>query len=114
MIQVYDVKTGKLTNLRQAVGTGFSFSGNLLAFSVSEADQGNRDLNGDGDTDDEIVTIYDAATGRLVTTRQACSDTIVTSARAAVWLTSEADQGNHDLNGDGDTDDMVCQYYRMR
>src|SRR5205807_1298348 len=108
------VKTARLTNLRQAVGTGFAFSGDLLAFSVSEADQGNRDLNGDRDMDDEIVTIYEAAAGRLVTTRQACSDTIVASPHIAAWLTSEADQGNVDLNGDRDTDDMVCQYYRMK
>ncbi len=112
--QLFDPKTAKVTNLRLAAGAGFAFTGNLLAFSVPEFDHGERDLNGDRDTDDEVVAVCDAIAARLINTRMACLDLIAASERAAVFLTSEADQGETDMNGDRDADDDICQVYRLR
>jgi hypothetical protein len=114
VIQIYNVAKRSLNNLHFAGGTGFAFTGDLLAFSVPEADQGERDLNGDRDSDDEVVYIYDAAASKLMTTRTASFDVISASPRAAAFFCSESDQGERDLNGDRDTDDDVCLYYRLK
>jgi hypothetical protein len=114
VVQLYDVTRTRLTCLKTAVGGAFAFTGTLLAFTIVEEDQGNLDLNGDRDTDDEIVHVYDAGSGRLMNTRQACLDIIATSDRAAAFFTSEYDQGVRDLNGNGNADDNICQVYRIR
>ena len=45
--------------------------GNLVAFRTSEAAQANRDLNGDGDTLDSVMQIYDLSTDTVISTGQA-------------------------------------------
>ena len=40
-------------------GSGLQIDGNLVAFSVSEFRQGNTDLNGDGDTNDFVLHVFD-------------------------------------------------------
>lgn len=114
VVQMYDVTRARLSCLKTAVGGAFAFTGNLLAFSIVEEDQGKLDLNGDRDTDDEIVHVYDAGSGRLMNSRQACLDIIATSDRAAAFFTSEYDQGVRDLNGNGNAEDNICQVYRIR
>lgn len=93
----------------------------LLAFRTSEASQGQGSLNAeDADTDDDVLQIYDLATGELFDTGQtvvpcpllACDPTrpYRVSGRTVRFLTLESDQ-NADLNDDGDQEDLLVQVF---
>ena len=97
-------------------------SGELTTFLVSEADQGNRDLNGDGDADDFVLHIADASTFTTLNTRldgSAVYRTIqapllpTTGGRVVVPV-MESKQGGRDLNRDGDAVDTVLQLLDVR
>ena len=51
-----------LTNLRLAA-TKFPIEKDIVAFTVDESRQGNTDLNGDLDDEDDVLHIYDAKKG---------------------------------------------------
>ena len=126
VLQVYDAGSNVLTNTKQAaeefvVGsdTISCGSGPLIAFRTSEAAQGNADLNGDGDTSDFVLQVYAKGLG-VINTGQA-----VTPCRLEAcdprqpyrvlgdkvkFLTYESEQGQ-DLNGDGDTNDLILQVF---
>ena len=106
----------------QQAAEDFVLGGTLLAFRTPEAAQG-KDLNGDGDTADDVLQVFDLATGMLLN-----SGSAVTPCRLAAcdprqpyrvftdsvkFLTLEADQGA-DLNNDGDMDDLVIQVLNVR
>lgn len=106
--------------VRNAVtSTGYSMDGDLfagdgvLAWKVLESDQANRDFNRDMDTDDSILHVMDAATGVTSSTGWACGDHMIVTARGVAFSTFEADQGDRDLNADGDTDDEIIQFARL-
>src|SRR5207302_9219917 len=144
--------------------------GSVVAFITHEAAQGHQDLNGEGDTTDRVLQVYDAdaqrrlmgsgapvpahaaddfvlgpqglvafrasevasghdvlevfdpATGMLCDSRQAITPCFLEACDPRVpyrvlnntvtFLTFEADQGK-DLNGDGDTDDLVLQTFNV-
>src|SRR5437764_1051664 len=74
--------------------------------------QGNRDLNGDGDTADDVLQIYDTSTGQTWNSGLAAAEIRI----AGDWAeadTPEASQGNKDLNGDGDRSDTVPQLINL-
>lgn len=106
------------------VGTEVSWmegSENLWALSVDERRQSDGDLNGDGDTDDSVLFVYDLALGSLDNQALAlgsglpCCGPFLTATSALVAAgVSEAGQGNLDLNGDGDADDVVLHVYDHR
>jgi hypothetical protein len=134
VVQIGDGKTAT-TNLRLAVSTVCreTFSppfvscqpvspvtdGSIVAILVGESSQ-TADLNGDGDTTDDVLYVYDAKSAQLVNTRLAVPratgrDTssytfpvlpVVTGGGVAL-LVGETEQGAIDLNGDGDTQDDV-------
>ena len=95
---------------------GLQLAGGRLAFAVSEATEGMRDLNGDGDASDFVFHLYDLqestvrSTGRAVHAAQGYR--LVPG--LAAWLVPEADEGAQDLNGDGDVDDLVLHVSRLR
>jgi len=99
----------------------FIVSGNLIAFRTSEAEQGYQDLNGDGDTLDTVMQIYDLATGTLINTGQAVAVCELPGCepglpykirgRSVYFLTPEASQGGTDLDGDGSNTGIVVQVY---
>jgi cysteine-rich repeat protein len=74
VLQVYDLTTRTLRNVRQAVAScsipgctaprGFHVSGNRVKFLTREAEQGNAgtDLNHDGDEVDLVIQVYDGCT----------------------------------------------------
>src|SRR5262249_17354564 len=95
-------------NLGQAA-TAIAASPQWLAALVSEATQGETDLNGDGDTADTVVGVYsiDHATW---TNAHAAADTVDVAGAGVAFIPPEAAQGV-DLNGDGDTNDRVLQLY---
>lgn len=103
----------------------FVVGGNsLLAFRTSEAAQNNTDLNGDGDTLDTVMHVYDLVTGELFQTGQAaircalpgCDPFLPYKVQGdtVAFLTREADQGNAHLNGDDDSLDTVVQLFNVR
>ena len=121
VVFVWDPRRGTV-NLRLAVETVnvccstdtynlAAVPGGDVAFLVPEAGQGGADRNGDGDTSDSVVAVWDHTTGAVsnagldATTVDGLSD-----GRLAA-LTSESGQGRTDLNGDGDTNDKVAQVW---
>lgn len=84
-----------------------------MGFTVREAWEGGSDLNGDGDADDTVVHIYDAADDTV--TNRGLDGPEISGRRVAGDLVAfpvfEAQQGETDLNGDGDRDDFVLHVY---
>jgi hypothetical protein len=101
----------RLMNGDPAVAGGFA---GALAVEQSGEEQG-VDLNGDGDTGDDVLQLYDATKKKVINTELAATDFVMgeraPSACGDVQLTAlrvrELRQGNTDLNDDGDTDDQV-------
>jgi hypothetical protein len=109
-VHVYDFASGVTTNLGLDPYGGIShIDGEMFAFPVAESSQGNSDLNGDGDTSDVVLHIHDAASGTTTNLELAedKSNYPRFSGRRVAFTVSETDQGNTDLNGDGDTLDTV-------
>lgn len=128
IIRVYDYDLDEIVEIR---GRGEQFGqaaeefvvgGSLVAFRTSEAAQGGQDLNGDLDTNDAVMQIYNLASGELINTATAaipctlpgCDPTIPykINGDTVSFLTDEADQGA-DLNGDNDTDDIVLTVFSV-
>jgi Tol biopolymer transport system component len=91
-------------------------SGNLAVFLTSELRE-NRSLNGDNDKLDQVLHIYNAATGQLTNVGDSAREMVIGSETpscgqgpAIAFRTSEAEE-NRDLNGDGDKLDDVLQVY---
>jgi len=102
--------------------TAFQIRGNLVTFAASEERQGNRDLNGDGDSIDTVLHIADLSTMTTLNTRLSAAPAyrsrqaplLPASDGLAVVPLREARQGNRDLNRDGDTADTVLQILDVR
>ncbi len=122
IVQVYDADRRVLTPLGQAAEDLVVGETGLVAFRTREAAQGQV-LNGDGDMDDDVLQIYDSASGQLLNTGQAVTPCRLEAcdprapyrvlADTVRFLTLEADQGE-DLNGDGDARDLVLQTFNVR
>lgn len=87
--------------------------GDVLAFLSPESAQG-VDLNGDGDTSDRVLQLFDPVSGEGVNVGHAAEE-IVCSAAAIAFRTREASQGTN-LNaasGDTDTSDDVLQAWDL-
>src|SRR5581483_8249524 len=81
-----------------------SFAGDGLAVMVREADQGGRDLNGDGDTSDRVVELWTPSGGtRNVGIATSAGGFAVIGGGGVAFRAVEADQGHTDLDHDGDT-----------
>ncbi len=86
-----------------------AITGTAAAFTVRETEQGSTDLNGDGDTADWVVHLWDESTNTLDNLGLAVAESsapIFASDGTVAFLVSEANQGN-DLNGDGFTLGLV-------
>ncbi len=98
---------------------GITVEENIGFHRVSEADQGNIDLNGDGDMNDvvlqrfSLVGAFDRALiGTSDTSNGVSVSTGTGNAEFAAFLTEEFLEGA-DYNGDGDTNDFVVRYLRL-
>jgi len=122
VVHVYDSESGAgVVNLGQAA-EDLVIGATLLAFRTREAAQG-VDLNGDGDTEDDVLQVYELNSGVLVNTGQAVTPCRLEACdpqypyrvlRDTVkFLTRESDQGT-DLNADGDTSDLILQTFNAR
>lgn len=128
VLHVYD---GTLRNVRHGAddivvgGRGAAACGDvqLVAFSSFESQEppGGVDLNDDGDQSDAVLQVWDAVSRTLVDTGQevtpcnldACDPRLPfrVDGPTVRFLTFEPRQGNADLNGDGDSSDLVLQRF---
>ncbi|MGH7788941.1 MAG: hypothetical protein ACRERC_18870, partial [Candidatus Binatia bacterium] len=123
VVQVYDAATTIRSNVGQAAEELVMGSSGLIAFRSREVQQAGWDLNQDGDADDGVLQVYDAAAGLLLNSGQAvtpcrleaCDPRVPYRVRGdtVTFLTLEAEQGE-DLNGDGDEGDLVLQVLNVR
>jgi len=120
-----DLRTGALRNEGLVVGMGaFEMIGSRLEFAVNEEGAGLTDLNGDGDTDDEVLFVQDLHRGAPVNTGWTNASQYEhwhfpepeagDAERSFLFQVAEADQGSTDLNGDGDATDIVLCLGRLR
>ena len=120
VLHLYDLSTGVTSNLGLALdlyldGLPLVAAGKILV-GVSEADQGNLDRNGDGDTLDAVAQVVDAASLTSLNLGLALSyanhPVVITDAGTA-FLVSEAHQGGTDLDGNGSANDEVVHVHRF-
>ena len=100
------VNTGRLLTLNAQL----KVSDHAVAFLTPEAWQG-ADLNGDGDTTDDVVSVYDAASGTVTTVPVASVFEDPTVGGRHVVLRVEEAAAGVDLNGDGDLLDRVAHVH---
>jgi hypothetical protein len=141
VLHIFDARRRAATNLRLPVSPLVYGGDGFLSVAVPES-AGARDLNGDGDTLDEILHLVDIESGAVANARKAVeqffdpvgvafprSDRVqrrlgdtedgaieVEDPRAGgayTFRVSEARNGNVDLNGDGDTIDFVMHGARL-
>jgi hypothetical protein len=114
VLHVYDAGTSTLTSVGLPVASVVA-SPSLVAFAVPELSQGlgGTDLNGDGDTDDRVLHVFDPVTAATTNVGQEAgsASNIIVVGTTVAFVTSEAAQGGTDLNGDGDAGDTVLQVY---
>jgi hypothetical protein len=113
VLQAFDSAAGIVRNSgQQAIAESLvELDDGLVAFLTDELAQG-RDLNGDRDKLDDVLQVFDAATGVVRNSRQqAVAGTILELEIGGVaFLTSEAAQ-RRVLNRDGDKLDNVLQSF---
>lgn len=106
-------EAGTISSTRLAIDGDLHVGEGLAAWKVLEADQGMRDLNRDGDTDDAVLVVLSLAGGPPTVTAIACADSIQVATGAVAFSVLELDQGERDLNGDGDADDEILHVARV-
>lgn len=113
LVQLVDPVFGTVDDLGLEASFDLRAAGELLVIPRAEAT--GQDWNGDGDTLDSVLFVYDPATATLTSTNHAVHDSErACSASAACLLlrVSEADDGR-DLNGDADLFDEVFVRYEL-
>jgi len=113
VVCVYDAATKKVESLQMEAEAGFSAAGDWLAAVASEAAQGGRDLNGDGDTSDAVAQVYQLSQKRWTNTGLEAAGGYALTPRLLAVSSDERKQGGKDLNGDGDATDDVCQVWNL-
>jgi cysteine-rich repeat protein len=127
VMQVHDVTAAPSVWLNTSVaGVGFTpaaMEGSVAAFLVQELSNGSSDLNGDGDSYDNLLYLYDAATSTPTVVFSANDFILGPPAyldcgsgpelrQLAVFKTEDGTEGSTDLNGDGDVvgDEVLSVY----
>jgi Tol biopolymer transport system component len=90
-----------------------ALSDQVLCIAVNEADHGASDLNGDGDTADDVLFVRTLAGGQQTNTGIPIEAADLSAAGShCVFTTAETAQGaGADANGDGDTEDTTLGVY---
>jgi len=118
VVHVYDISKKTATSLglaifpNEEVFPSLAFDGRTLVFTVTEFGQGVVDLNGDGDTVDRVLHVYDADSGKVTNFQLAGRDPAVSGGLAA-FSVDERYQAGIDLNGDGDALDGVMHLIHL-
>ena len=108
---VYDAATNTTANVGLDASIGFQLDGDLVAFPVREASQGGVDRNGDGDGNDYVLAVYDAAANTTANVGLVASVGFQLDGDLVAFPVSEPAQGNLDRNDDGDALDDVLAVY---
>ena len=112
----YDPAQGLVHNHAVATGVGFSnrpsLGADLVAVRVEEEAMG-LDLNGDGDTLDEVVHALDPATGETFNSGLAGHNPIFFDGGVGIDV-DEVAQGGRDLDGDGIVGGRVVHVFEPR
>ncbi len=111
VIHYYDISRKDLVNTGAVGGVreeGPSVNGSIIAFTTHEAGAG-EDLNGDGDKNDYVIRYYDITNKSVVNT--GAVGRLPSVSGSVIAFTSFEDSAGKDLNGDGDKNDHVIQYY---
>jgi exosome complex RNA-binding protein Rrp4 len=113
VLQAFDAVANEVRNSFQQVvdGSLLDLGGGLVAFLTDESAQG-RDLNADGDKQDEILQAFDSVLGLV---RNSGSQAVAGSQQDieggfVAFVTSETEQDRR-LNADGDKQDSVLQIF---
>jgi hypothetical protein len=109
--QVWDLLSGTGFNTGQDCSGGVAADGTLVGFITPERSQGNRDLNGDGDMEDEVGQAYLLGGQKAVNLGRDASGGLVAGAGKLAFACSEAGQGRRDINQDRDAEDFVLMLY---
>jgi hypothetical protein len=107
--QILDLSSGIVTNVGIDASGVLGCGGDLFGFGVSEANQGQTDLDGDSDKSDSVLHVYDAALLTTTNVGLPVSGVAVSSVLVA-FTVPEASLGT-DLNGDTDEDDQVVHVF---
>lgn len=111
VVEVHPVGGGAWINTG-AAAESVQVCGGRVAFLTPEADQNHLDLNGDGDTQDRVLQLFDPVTETLTNTHWAAEE-FVCNPYLLAFRTAEASQDHTDLNGDGDATDSVLEVYDL-
>jgi hypothetical protein len=93
--------------------SGLTGRAGLWLVRVREAEDGGRDRNGDGDAEDELVSVLDLERGwwpgppLAVAGPLSDPPLLACDGASAAFAVDEAAEGGRDLNGDGDAQDRV-------
>ena len=100
---VRDLASNQQTNTGLAVNASdLAAVGSRCVSTTAELfESGSPDLNGDNDLFDDVLRVYDAATG-IPTTFPYATAELVAAGDLVAFRVCEADQGDSDLNIDGD------------
>src|SRR5206468_11303526 len=119
VVSALDVASGTAPNTALALELRASallenVRGSLAVFAASESSSGNRDLNGDSDTNDAVLYVFDARTGTTHGLAPAVSVTPgftpALGGDLLAFAVNEAAQGA-DLDGDGLRSSDVLHVY---
>ncbi len=117
ILAYYNISTGSVTYTSEQpyhlYGNSPTISEGMIAYIANEK-KNARDLNGDGDMNDNVLSYYDTATGTATyTTAQpyvSGGNSIDISEGLISFIANESNVGS-DLNNDGDTMDNILAYY---
>lgn len=108
---VYDLGRSEAINTQIDASGGVAAGAGYAVAVCGEANQANRDLNGDGDTEDAVALVYTLARRQFQNTRLDAVDGAYVVGDSVLLFTLEANQGNRDLNGDRDADDSIAHLF---
>lgn len=108
---VWDLAAGEATNTGVDCSGGLGADGTLVGFAATERSQGNKDLNGDMDSEDVVAFSFSLATKRAVSLKVDASGSLAVGGGKILISCGELDQNSQDLNRDKDTDDYVLLVY---
>jgi len=109
-IHLYDISTSSITNTG-IVGLTRIINDNVIGFVVNESAI-STDLNGDGDQLDNVYQLYDITTSTVINTGVTTDgNKLMTIDGDFVGLTTFEGFTSTDLNGDGDTSDVILMLY---
>ncbi|MCZ6792974.1 MAG: hypothetical protein O7J95_05100 [Planctomycetota bacterium] len=112
VLHLHDLEQGTTTNLGVAISF-YTLAGKWLVFTVPESLEGGQDLNGDADSEDDVLYLHDLEDGTTTNLEVAVAGGVSLIRNRLVYQVPESSQGARDLNGDGDARDLVLHLHDL-